>query len=82
MKKVKIYIKPGCPYCKKALLVLKRHDVNPNVIDVTNNPTKRKEAWQYGNTVPQILFGDELIGGCDQLVKLEKDGTLDKRLGK
>jgi len=82
MKKVKIYIKPACPYCKKALLVLKRHDANPTVIDVTNNPTKRKEAGQYGRTVPQILFGDELIGGCDQLVKLEKDGTLDERLGK
>ena len=80
MKKVKIYIKPACGFCKKALLILKRHGVNPNVIDVTNNPTKRKEAGQYGRTVPQILFNDELIGGCDNLVKLEKNRTLDERL--
>ncbi len=82
MKKVTIYIKPACPFCKKALLVLKRHDVNPRIIDVTNDPVKRQESMQYGRTVPQILFGDELIGGCDKLVKLEKDKELDERLGK
>lgn len=84
MKKVTIYIKPTCGFCKKALLVLRRYGVaNPNIIDVSKNSKKRQEAITRSNggtTVPQIFFDDELIGGCDRLVKLEKDGTLKERL--
>ena len=84
MKNVTIYIKPTCPFCKKALLVLKRHGVDqPNIIDLSSNPNRRQEAIKRSSgrtTVPQIFFGDDHIGGCDDLLALEKSGVLAERL--
>ena len=83
MKNVEIFIKPTCPYCKKALLVLNRYGANPQIIDIAKNPNRRQEMIKRsgGRTVPQIFFGDEHIGGCDNLVALEKNGQLKERLG-
>ncbi len=79
MKKVTIYIKPACPFCRKALVVLKRHNVEPKVIDLTAQPERKQEmVKKTGRTsVPQIFFGDEHIGGCDDLVALK---SIDEKL--
>jgi len=73
MKKVTIYIKPACPFCKKALVVLKRLGVEPRIIDLTAQPTLKQEMVTItGRTsVPQIFFGNEHIGGCDDLLRLK-----------
>lgn len=79
MKTVTIYIKPTCGFCKKALLVLRREGVTPNVIDITNNAALRKKMITESNggtTVPQIFIGDTLLGGSDKLVAAQKNGTL------
>ncbi len=83
MKNVTIYLKPTCPYCKKAILVLNRQGANPTIIDIAQRPKRRPEMIQKANgstTVPQIFFDDEHIGGCDDLVALEKSGQLEERL--
>ena len=83
MKKVTVYSKPTCPYCKKALLVLNRQGVNPTIIDIAKQPLQRNEMIKKakgGTTVPQIFFDNEHIGGCDDLVKLEKAGQLEEKL--
>lgn len=83
MKNVTIYLKPTCPFCKKAILVLKRHNVTPTIIDIAKNPNKKPEMVVLSNgrtTVPQIFVEDQHIGGCDDLVKLEKEGLLDDLL--
>jgi glutaredoxin 3 len=83
MKKVTIYTKRSCGFCTKALLVLKRHGVNPQVIDVGKNPGRKPEMVKRAGgrtTVPQIFFGDEHIGGCDNLLKLQANNQLKERL--
>ena len=83
MRKVTVYLKPTCPYCKKALLVLNRQGVNPIVVDIAQRPKRRPEMIRKSNgstTVPQIFFNDEHIGGCDDLVRLEKTGQLEEKL--
>ncbi len=85
MKKVTIYIKPTCGFCRKALIVLKRYEVNPTIIDVAANPGRHPEMVKRANgrtTVPQIFFGNEHIGGCNELVQIEKRGKLNERLSK
>ena len=79
MKKVTIYIKPACPFCRKALVVLKQHGVEPTVIDLTAQPNRKQEmVTKTGrSTVPQIFFGDEHIGGCDDLIALK---NIDEKL--
>ena len=83
MKNVTVYLKPTCPYCKKAILVLKRQGVNPTIVDIAEQPLRRPEMIRKSNgstTVPQIFFDDDHIGGCDDLVRLEKSGQLEEKL--
>ncbi len=70
MKNVTIYSKDYCPYCKAAKRILQSRGVEYNEIDVQIHPEKLAEmiAFSKRRTVPQIFFGDEHIGGHDDLV--------------
>ena len=51
-------------------------------IAVDNDPQLRREmmARSGRTTVPQIWVGDQHIGGCDELLLLERQGRLDEIL--
>lgn len=82
MKKVEVYFKTTCGYCRRAFEVLARHNVEPVKIDVDSDPKLWEECQQRSgrNTVPQIFIGDYHVGGCDDLMMLEKKGELDDYL--
>ena len=84
VKKVTIYTKGYCPYCKRAVGLLKKAGADFEEIDVVNDDdaySKIKE--QTGcQTVPQIFIGDEFIGGFDELNAIKTAGELDAKLGK
>ena len=47
------------------------------------DPDKRREMMQRSggrNTFPQIFIGGEHIGGCDEMMALERAGKLDPLL--
>ncbi len=83
MKRIEIYTKSYCPYCRRAkeLLHLKRADFIE--YDVTADPAREQEMQQRSGrqTVPEIFADGELLGGCDDLFALEERGELDQRLG-
>ena len=76
MKNVTMYIKPTCPFCKRALQLLKREGVTPTVVDITNNNELRNlmVAKTKRTSVPQIFIGESHLGGCDDLVAAQKSG--------
>ncbi len=83
MKTVTIYIKPTCGFCKKALLVLRREGVTPNILDISNNASLRNEMIAKAKgltTVPQIFIDGNHIGGCDKLVAAQQSGKLKEML--
>ncbi len=83
MKPVRIYTTPICPYCVRAKSLLSRKGVAFDEIDVFMDPEARKEMEANtggARTVPQIFVGDTLVGGCDELHALERDGKLDSLL--
>ena len=82
MKDVIIYTTKTCPYCYKAKSLLKSLDVSYQEVSVDFNPKLRAEmASRAGKTsVPQIWFGEEHIGGCDDLHELNAAGNLLKAL--
>ncbi|KKM48145.1 hypothetical protein LCGC14_1557960 [marine sediment metagenome] len=82
MRKVTIYIKPKCPFCKKALLELSREGVKPTVIDITGNAALKNKMISESSrsTVPQIFIGDTHLGGCDDLLAAQKSGNLKEML--
>ncbi len=82
MSKVQIYTSRSCPYCIRAKQLLDSKGVDYDEVNLDNDPEKKVETMQKLNwrTVPIILIGDELIGGYDQLVSLERANKLDELL--
>lgn len=79
MQPVKIYTTAWCPYCHRALDILKSAGVTDlNEIRVDDAPERKKEMIEITGrrTVPQIFIGDTHVGGCDDLSALEQSGRL------
>ncbi|MEO6030691.1 MAG: glutaredoxin 3 [Burkholderiaceae bacterium] len=79
MQTVKMYTTPSCPYCQHAKALLKARGVE--VIDeirVDLQPAERAVMMQLTGqrTVPQIFIGATHVGGCDELVALDRRGQL------
>ena len=83
MAHVTIYTRQFCPYCTRALSLLKEKGVEMTHIDAGMDAEKRKEMVQRAGgarTYPQIFVGDLHIGGCDDMMALERAGKLDALL--
>lgn len=83
MTQVTIYTRQFCPYCTRALKLLKSKNVDLTHIDAGMDAAKKKEMVQRsggGRTFPQIFIGDTHIGGCDDMMALERSGKLDALL--
>jgi len=82
MPPVTVYTRALCPYCTRALALLKRKGVAVHEIDATFESAKREEMIRRSGrrTFPQIFIGDAHVGGCDDLVDLDQRGGLDHML--
>ncbi|WP_238366405.1 glutaredoxin 3 [Mesobacterium pallidum] len=83
MQPVEIYTTPFCGFCFAAKRLLTSKGVEFTEIDVAANPDRRPEMVQRANggrTVPQIFIGKDHVGGCDELMALERAGKLDPML--
>ena len=79
MQAVKMYSTLVCPYCVQAKALLKKRGVEAiDDIRVDLNPTQRAEMMTLTGrrTVPQIFIGDTHVGGCDDLIALDRRGAL------
>ncbi len=76
--KIVIYTTQFCPFCIRAKYLLNELSLTYQEIPVDRDPQLRQEmANKAGvNTVPQIWFGEEHIGGCDELFYRYRQGTL------
>ena len=77
---VLIYSSSLCGYCYQAKTFLKKKNISFQEIDVDEDFNKRKEMIAKSNgrtSVPQIFFGDIHIGGCDDLLNLDRIGKLE-----
>jgi glutaredoxin 3 len=83
MPDVEIYTQPWCPYCARAVRILTAKGVAFREISAPHGTPERAEAIRRSGgrtTVPQIFIGSEAIGGCDELMRLDRAGELDRRL--
>jgi glutaredoxin 3 len=84
MAEVEIYTTMFCPYCTRARALLQKKGVGFVDIDIAEAPERRAEMIARAGgrrTVPQIFINGEHIGGCDDLVALDRTGRLDPKLG-
>lgn len=83
MPKVEIYVKMTCPYCFRAKHLLDSKGIEYQVHSVDfGGPLKQEMVQRAGGrtTVPQIFIDDRHVGGCDDLMNLERHGKLDELL--
>ena len=82
MPKIEIYTQPWCPFCSRALNLLKKKGVAYEEIVAPGGSPARAESNQRsgGTSVPQVFIDGQPIGGSDQLAALERAGKLDALL--
>ena len=79
MQEVTMYTTAVCPYCIQAKQVLKSRGVAQiEEIRIDADPVQRQQmmAITGRRTVPQIFIGQTHVGGCDDLMALDKQGGL------
>jgi glutaredoxin 3 len=83
MPHVEIYTKAFCPYCSRALALLRDKGVGFDEHDVTMGGPRKAEMVQRSGgrmTMPQVFIGDTHVGGCDDLLAADRSGELDRLL--
>ena len=80
---VTVYSRQLCGYSTAAMRLLASKGVAYDERDATHDPGLRQEMIQRSGraTFPQIFIGDTHVGGCDDLMALERAGKLDPMLG-
>lgn len=82
MAKVTLYTRPFCGYCARALKLLEEKQADFTEIEAGMDPALRNEMITRSgrSTFPQIFIGEDHIGGCDELMALDRAGKLDDLL--
>jgi glutaredoxin 3 len=80
MAEIEIYTQVFCPYCDRAKALFAKKGVTFREIDAPNGSAARNEARTRSggrSSVPQIFIGGNHIGGCDDLMALDRAQKLD-----
>ena len=80
---VEVFSKPFCSYCFRAKRLLESKGIEYKEHVVTYGGPERQEMIRRSGgrtTVPQIFIDDRHIGGCSELLELERSGRLDELL--
>ncbi len=75
---------PACGYSRMVVEVLKYYKVDDYAfLNVLKSEVVRLHAKEYADwpTYPQLFVNAELIGGCDIVMEMHKEGLLEKELG-
>lgn len=70
-----IYSKENCQYCYKVKQVLELTG-NPFIVYTLNEDFTKDEFYLKfgkGSTFPQVLYGEEKLGGCKETVNFLKE---------
>jgi len=84
MPTIEIYTQPWCPFCERAVHLLTKKRIQFQEIDAPGGSAMRAEARERSGgrtSVPQIFIDGTHIGGCDDLMALDRAGKLDALLG-
>jgi glutaredoxin 3 len=82
MKPITLYTTDRCPYCIRAKALLQSRELAFEEINLARDPDGRTKLVELTGmmTFPQILIGNQPIGGYDQLAAADRDGSLNELL--
>jgi glutaredoxin 3 len=78
MKSVTVYTTDHCSLCVSAKTLLDRRGIGYEEIHLARDPDGRTELQQRTGmiTFPQIIIGDEAVGGFRELLAADREGRL------
>jgi glutaredoxin 3 len=78
MKSAIVYTTEPCARCVNAKALLKKRGISYEEVNLAKDPDGRAElARRTGMmTFPQIVVGERTIGGFEELLAADRDGTL------
>jgi glutaredoxin 3 len=78
MTPVTVYTTEPCARCINAKALLAKRGIAYEEINLAKDPDGRAELAQRTGmtTFPQIVIGEATIGGLDELIAADRDGTL------
>ena len=76
--RIEIAVLPGCPWCSRALRILRTLDL-PHSVTTVNDDADFQAAQQRSGmtTFPQVFIDGSVIGGYDDLAAMQAAGELD-----
>ena len=82
MKPIRVYSTRWCGYCVRAKALLRSRGLEFEEVSLDDEPAFRQKLHELtgGWTVPQIMIGDDVIGGYTELWRLDRSGQLREKL--
>ena len=76
--RIEIAVLPGCPWCSRALRILRTLDLPHNVTTVNDDAAFQAVQQRSGmTTFPQVFIDGSVIGGYDDFAAMQAAGELD-----
>ena len=76
--RIEIAVLPGCPWCSRALRILRTLDLPHNVTTVNDDAAFQTVQQRSGmTTFPQVFIDGSVIGGYDDLAAMQAASELD-----
>ncbi len=82
MKPITVYTTTACVYCVRVKKLLAARGLDYTEVDLSRDHEGRTQLAELTGlrTFPQVLIGDELLGGYDQTVAADRSGRLSEML--
>ena len=75
--RIEIAVLPGCPWCSRALRILRTLDLPHNVTTINDDAAFQAVQKRSGmTTFPQVFIDGSVIGGYDDLAAMQAAGEL------
>jgi glutaredoxin 3 len=78
MAKITVYSTEPCSFCNRAKDLLTRRQLAFDEINLAKDPVGRAQLVEETGMIsfPQIIVGEVLVGGFQELVEADRDGRL------
>jgi glutaredoxin 3 len=82
MGRITVYTTEPCSFCTRVKGILSAHGAEFSEVNLSKDPIGRAELAQKTGMLsfPQVLVGDEVIGGFAELHAAAESGRLDELL--
>jgi len=78
MNRITVYTTEPCGYCRQAKALLAKRGLDYDEINLARDADGRVELTRRTGmmTFPQVVIGEEVVGGFDQLLEADRSGRL------